>query len=314
MRRFAALALVLALTGCAAQTPAPSITPVSLKYCAISDSAGFNDDGLNRSVYAALQQLKVQTGARVSALEVGAKVTAESGIQKLVAAKCNAIITAGGSLVEPTLTAAKANDTIRFVSVSDTTELSDTAPNFVALSFKVDQAAYSAGYLAALSSADSGQVSVLNLIGDSVSRKSVKAFAAGVERFNSEKRAQVKVAKLTSFSETNKDVTFVLAGSSEAFGVEVGSYQGKIIGYGRDWFTDSRNKAIKPNILTSVIRNDVIGKVVAAVTQSNTSTIYDLSNQGVGLSESHDLNWPASFANSQSQIIKDFVDGKVRAY
>ena len=317
MRRFAALALVLALTGCAAQTPSPSITPVDDKYCAISDSAGFNDDGLNRSVYAALQQLKVQTGASVMAIEVSDKLTVEAGIRKLVDANCNAIISAGEDLTKSALAAAKANDTIRFISVSDIVNTEDSSPNFVALTFNIYQAAFAAGYLAAADS-PSEEIATLDLLKSSESKKSVRAFTAGVARFNTENRAQVKISNLGKIDQASQDVVFVLSGN----GVKLVDWTKrsdtgalklvKLIGYGRDWYTDTRNKELKPYILTSVVRVGVTDKVVAAVVDRSGSQNFDLASGQVGLVPENDLPFPRSFGAALDSIVKDFLDGKVR--
>ena len=317
MRKFAALALVLALSGCSAQTPAPSLTPVDLKYCALSDKAGFDDDGLNRSVYAALQQLKVQTGASVMALAVGDKLTAEAGLQELIDANCNAIITAGDDLAAPTLAKAKANATIRFVSVGDVTETSATSPNFVSLQFNIYQAAYAAGYLAA-ADAPSEEVATLDLLRSSESKKSLRAFIAGVERFNSDNRAQVQIVNLTDIFSASQDVVFVLSGNAEKLAgwpktTDAGASKLiKLIGYARDWYADARNKALRPYILSSVVRFDVTDKVVAAVASGAGSQSFDLASEQVGLVAANDLAFPRKFSTALDQIIQDFSNGKVK--
>lgn len=312
MRKFVPLALVLALTGCAVQSPSPSITPVDLKYCALSDAAGFNDDGLNRSVYAAVQQLKVQTGASVMAIEVSDKQPPKTGIDKLIESGCNAIITSGESLVAPALSAAKANSTTKFISVSDVLNTDSTVANFSSITFNIYQAAYAAGYLAAAETENNGEVAVLNLINDFGSRKTVRAFTAGVARFNTQNRSQVKLKNILTMKNENQEVVFVLSGSSADLGELSLGKDTKIIGYDRDWYTDSRNKDLRPNILTSVIRVDVVDKVAKAVIEGTASTSFDLTNAGVGLSSSHDLNWPTAFTNELDQITKDFIDGKVK--
>lgn len=317
MRKFAALALVLALTGCSAQTPAPTLTPVDLKYCALSDAAGFNDDGLNRSVYAALQQLKVQKGAAVVALEVGAKLAADQGLQDLVDANCDVVITAGEDLAKPALAKAKANQTIRFVSVGDIINTGDSSPNFVSLTFNVYEAAYAAGYLAA-ASAPSEEIATLDLLNSDESKKSIKAFGAGVARFNSENRTQVKIASLKDIFAAGQDVVFVLSGDgTKLTGWPKTNDTGamklvKLIGYGRDWYADARNKNLRPYILTSVVRVGVTDKVVAAVLAGSGSRNFDLASGQVGLIPENDLAFPSKFATSLDAIINDFSNGKVK--
>ncbi|MFM6977883.1 MAG: BMP family ABC transporter substrate-binding protein [Micrococcales bacterium] len=317
MRKFAALALVLALTGCSAQEPAPTITPVSTKYCALSDSAGFDDDGLNRSVYTALQQLKVQKGAPVVALEVGDKLSADAGFAKLVEDKCEAVISTGDSLAKPTLSAAKANPTIRFVSVSNNFKSEDSAPNFVALTFNIYQAAFAAGYLAASMTLDENETAVLNVKKNLEAKKSAKAFAAGVARFNQLKNADVRVTSLDTINDAWQDVVFVIAGNSSQMGEWNRSDTGalkliKLIGYGRDWYVDVRNKEFKQFILTSVVRNDVVGKVVAAVIDGAASADFNLTNEGVGLTPAQDLDWPTAYASAFERIVNELADGKLK--
>jgi basic membrane lipoprotein Med (substrate-binding protein (PBP1-ABC) superfamily) len=312
MRKLVALVLLLALTGCSAQEPAPSVTPVDIKFCALSDSNGFNDDGLNRSVYAALQQLKVQTGASVMAIEVSEQLAPAAGIQKLIEANCNAVITSGDALVGPALSAAKGNKSVDFYAVSDSINNSDYQANFKRLSFNIYQAAFAAGFLAAAESTSKAEIAVLNLRRDFASRKVVKAFTAGVARFNTQNRSQVKIKNLAKLSDLNQEVVFALAGSAKEFGDYEFSESVKLIGFGRDWYLDPRNESLQPNLLTSVIRFDVIGKVVSAVTEAKISASYDLTNEGVGLAAEHELNWPARFASELDLIIKDLLDGKVK--
>lgn len=308
MRKVAALALVLALTGCAAEIPAPSITPVNLKYCALSDSAGFDDDGLNRSVYAALQQLKIQTGAAVMAIEASQELAPNEGIQKLVDANCDLIITAGLGLVSPALQAAKQNSSIRFFAVSDIVNTESAASNFSAITFNIHQAAFAAGYLAASETENGAEIAILDLLKTSVSKKSIKAFTAGVARFNTANRSRVKLKAISSMQSAAQEVVFVLAGN----GSKLGTTKAKIIGYGRDWYEDQRNEEILPNILTSVMRIDAMGKVATAVTSNSMSVNFDLTNGGVGLAPAHDLIFPASFSGELERIIEDLVQGKIK--
>lgn len=317
MRKFAALALVLALTGCAATEPAPKVTPVDRKYCALSDSAGFADDGLNRSVYAALQQLKVQTGVGVMALETKAELTPKAGIQKLIDANCDAIITSGEDLAKPALEAAKTNDRIRFVSVSDILNTGGSSPNFVALTFNIYQAAFAAGYLAA-ASAPSEEIATLDLLNSSESRKSIRAFTAGVARFNSQKRAKVKISSLTQIEDASQDVVFALSGNGAKF-VDWTKRSDtsalkliKLIGYGRDWYSDARNTELRPYLLTSVVRFGVTDKVVAAVIDRAGTQNFDLASEQVGLVTEKEIPFPTDFGAALAEIVKDFSTGKVK--
>jgi basic membrane protein A len=316
MRKLLALLSVLALTGCAVQEPAPTITPVDLKYCAVSDAAGYNDDGLNRSVYAAMQQLKVQTGAAVSAVEVSDKLTASAALQKMVDAGCNAIIASGSALVSATLATSKNNPNIHFYTVSDAAKSGATSANYTAITFDIGQAAYVAGYLSAATT-DSGavanRININNRIKSAPSLKIEKAFALGVDRFNTKNKKQVSV--VISDVHSGEEIIFGLAGNATQLGLIAQSSatpQVKYVGFGRDWYSDVRNKDIKSSILTSVIRVDAIGKVVDAVVNQKASEHFDLSNDGVGLVDAHDVSWPIGFGGEVSQIIKDFQDGKVK--
>ena len=316
MRKLIVLLAVFALSGCAVTTPAPMVTPVDLKYCALADQAGFDDDGLNRSVYVALQQLKVQTGASLMALEVGDKLTPAQGIDKLIAADCNAIVAAGEDLTKVALASAKKNSTVRFVSVGDIINTGDSAPNFVALTFNIYQAAYAAGYLAA-ASAPSAEIATLDALKTTETSKSIKAFTAGVARYNTEKRSQVKISSLANIQAATQDVVFVLSGNSTALAdwpkAQAGAQkQINIIGYGRDWHEDIRNRNLQPYLLTSVVRKGVTDKVVAAVTASAATQNFDLANGGVGLVSENEIAFPREFGTALAAIIKDFSEGKVK--
>lgn len=305
MRKLLALIAVLSLSGCAVQEPAPEVTPVDLKYCAVSDSAGFNDDGLNRSVYAAMQQLKIQTGASVVAIEVSGKLGPSAAITKLIEADCNAIVTSGTQLITPTIAAAKKNSTIRFYSVSDSLVPGVSSANFSALTFNIFQAAYAAGYLAA--AASEGEVSIINKSFSKVTNKAVEAFTAGIERFND--KNQEKVSLNLSNTYNSQSTIFAVSGNSTLLPELNGA---RVIGFGRDWYGDVRNKEIRNTILTSIIRVDAIGKVVDAVINQRASQHFDFANGGVGLIDAQEVAWPSGFTAEESEIVRDFQDGKVK--
>lgn len=157
------------------------------------------------------------------------------------------------------------------------------------------------------------RINVNNKLKTSQSFKIEKAFALGVERFNSQ--SDKKISVVLSGVHSGEETIFAIAGYSKLIGVIAQSSATapvKIVGFGRDWYADARNKELRSSILTSVVRNNVIGKVADAVSNQSGSAHYDLSNDGVGLADAHDLNWPIGFAREMSQMIKDFQDGKVK--
>ena len=319
MRKFALLALVLALTGCSATTPAPAITPVDHKICALSDASGFNDDGLNRFVYAALQQLKVQTGSTIQATEVGAGASAAKSLDQFVKSGCAVILTAGDSLIPAAVKVADANPFVQFVAVNnklaDYTNQSST--NLQSVAFNMSQAAFAAGFLAADVAASGPlqeqRILVLDKIHTAVSAKSSKAFTLGVARFNALNAKSVQVSSASA--DDGSAIIFAIAGNSSELGVLVSNSSQLpryYIGFGRDWYADARNKNLRNQILTSVVRVDPVSRIVEAVVSPNGALDYNLANSGVGLAATHGFTLPANFESELKRIAQDFANGNIR--
>lgn len=241
------------------------------------------------------------------AIEVSEKLTAADAIQKLIDANCDAVVTSGAQLVNATLAAAKRNSEVYFYSVSDASKAGISTSNFTALTFNIYQAAFAAGFLAAASVADGAEINVQNKINTASSSKIIEAFASGIERFNNENQKKILLSAGSQIESIS--TVLALAGNSTQLPELNGA---KIIGFGRDWYGDSRNEDVKNTILTSIIRVDSIGKVVDAVVNQKVSQHFDLSNDGVGLVDAQAVSWPIGFVAEESQIAKDFQDGKVK--
>ena len=313
MRKSIVLATTLALllSGCSSAIPVPKVTPVALKYCALAND--FNDDGLGRAAYIALQQLKIQTGATVQATE--------GDIEKLISGGCNLIITAGDQLVSKTIAAAKNDSSIKFVTVVDNTAMpfyasSPNPANLSILNFNISQSAYVAGYLAA-AIVKENVVTVFDAIKSATSKKIITNFKLGVTRFNLTNRERVLVNQVLKLR--GAELVFAIAGNSGEFvfadetNPSAAYAMPKVIGFNRDWAADARNVSFKPSIITSVIRIDAVGKIVAAALATESQNqIFDLTNGGVGLAPVGELGYPTGFERELRAIVDELKSGKIK--
>lgn len=305
------LALSLLLTGCAATAPAPKVTPVDLKYCALAKN--FDDDGLGRAAYIALQQLKVQTGASVQATE--------SSLQKLTSSGCALIITGGDDLVNEALSNASVFPDIKFVAVADNFTMphdfidGSLPTNFSLLNFNMAQGAYLAGYLAAAETTEVNQVFLVDTLKNAYSKKLISNFKYGLERFNTAKGKNISVKLVSKLD--GLEVVFAIANDSTSLPpLEVTTGKPaipRIIGFSRDWAKDSVNESLKSSILTSVIRIDAVSKIVSAALDAKQQvTLFDLTNNGIGLAPTGDLAFPDGFDAEVKKISEELLAGKIR--
>lgn len=137
----------LLLTGCAAAPEAaPTVTPVDYKACAVSDEGSWHDKSFNESVYAGLQQAKVELGVQTADAESATAEDFAPNLQTMIDAKCDLTIAVGFNLVAPVNAAAKANPDFKFVTVDG---WSEGNANLKPITYKMQESSYLAGYLAA---------------------------------------------------------------------------------------------------------------------------------------------------------------------
>ncbi|KRE72679.1 hypothetical protein ASG77_08420 [Arthrobacter sp. Soil762] len=149
----ATLSLPLIISACGAapaETEANSVS-VDYKACAVSGAGGWNDHSFNEQVYNGLQQAKKKLGVPVVAFESKTADDFVPGISSLVDQGCKLVFSVGFDANDAVNAAAAANPEVRFVTVDGFVEDPGTT-NLKAVTYKMSESSYLAGYLAAAQS------------------------------------------------------------------------------------------------------------------------------------------------------------------
>jgi len=127
---------------------------VDFKACQVTDTGGIDDKSFNQTAYAGLQQAEEEFGVETAFLESQTPNDFEPNINALIEQECDLIVTVGFLLGDATAKAAEANPDVNFAIVDvdffDADKGEDiTYENVKELTFKTDEAAFLAGYVAA---------------------------------------------------------------------------------------------------------------------------------------------------------------------
>ncbi|MBI1854533.1 MAG: BMP family ABC transporter substrate-binding protein [Chloroflexi bacterium] len=329
-------------------TVAPTETP-KFKVGEVTDLGGVDDKSFNASGWAGMQKAMADLGVDGKYLESKQQSDYAKNIQQFVDEKTNLIVTVGFLLGVDTATAAKANPETKFAIVDysypdcfgTSVEGKDCGsateiPNVLGLTFQTDQAAFLAGYAAAAST-KTGKVGTFGGINIPPVTIFMKGFQAGVEYYNTQKKASVQVLGWDSakadglftgnfdstddgrkFAESlmqeGADIIMRVAGpvglGSAAVCKETGKC--KIVGVDTDWTVSAAE--YKDVILTSVMKNinvAVYNAIKAAQDGSFKGGVYlsTLANGGVGLATVNGAS--AELTAELDQVKADIISGKI---
>lgn len=336
----AALGVVALLAGCASAPADEAADGGSLALpCMVSDSGGFDDKSFNQSGFEGLTSASDELGVTPITVESAAETDFAPNIQSLVDQGCTLITTVGFLLADATKEASAANPDVNFAIVDDSSIVADNVKPIV---FDTAQAAFLAGYTAA-SYSTTGVVGTFGGLPIPPVTIFMDGFADGVEYYNSENAASVKVvgwdvaAQTGSFTggfaagveaktaaqgliDQNADVIFPVGGPIFLSAAEAIKDSGKdipLIGVDSDAYLTAPE--IKSMFLTSVLKQ--VGVGVADVTLaaangtfSNAPFVGTLANGGVGLAPFHDYASKVK-PDLQSQldaITKGINDGSIK--
>ncbi len=156
--------------------------------CEVTDTGGVDDKGFNQIAHEGLLQAEKELGVTTDLLESTTDADYAPNLQSFVDKGCNVIVTVGFLLADATKAAAEANPTVQFAIVDSNT----SAPNVQGLTFATDQPSFLAGYMAAATT-KSGIVGTFGGINIPPVTTFMQGFAKGVEYYNAQKKASVKV-------------------------------------------------------------------------------------------------------------------------
>jgi basic membrane protein A len=208
------LILVVALIACApAPTPAPTAAPPTkapdkppaLKVGFITDVGGIDDKSFNQTAWAGVERAIKELGVQGKYLQSRQQTDYEKNITTFVQEGYPLIITVGFLLGPDTAKGALANPKVNFAIVDYTYPdcwpsakvgvecgSEKPIPNVRGLAFQTDEAAFLAGYLAAGMS-KTGKVGTFGGLQIPTVTIFMKGFQAGVEYYNAQNKASVKV-------------------------------------------------------------------------------------------------------------------------
>ena len=204
---FVVLVLVLALSvaACAEEDDDPDAggdgddqtEQVDFKACMVTDTGGIDDKSFNQIGYAGLEQAQEELGIEIAFLESQTPNDFEPNINAHIDAGCDLIVTQGFLLGEATAAAAEANPDQQFAIIDfdffDADAGEDiTYDNVKELTFKTDEAAFLAGYLAAGMS-ETGTLGTYGGINIPTVTIFMNGFEAGMNHYNAEKGGDVEL-------------------------------------------------------------------------------------------------------------------------
>jgi basic membrane protein A len=130
-------------------TEAPQATeaPMVFKACQVTDTGGIDDQSFNATAYKGIQDAVAQFGVEGKYLESQQQTDYEKNINAFLQEGCNIIVPVGFLLGDATKAAAEANAAVPFAIVDYGYD--PVIPNVRGSGYKIDQATFLAGYLAA---------------------------------------------------------------------------------------------------------------------------------------------------------------------
>ena len=160
------------------------------KACMVSDSGGFDDKSFNQTSHDGLESAAETMGVQTGEVESNAPSEFTDNIQAMVDEDCDSVTTVGFLLGDATLAAAKKNKDVDFSIVDFAYEKAPA--NLKGLTFNTAEPSFLAGYLAAAKS-ETGVVGTFGGLEIPTVTIFMTGFAQGVEKFNEDNGADVKV-------------------------------------------------------------------------------------------------------------------------
>lgn len=331
--------------------PPPAAPTVAPKYKVgeVTDLGGVDDKSFNASGWAGVTKAVSDLGVDGKYLESKQQSDYAKNIQQFLDEKTDLIVTVGFLLGVDTATAAKANPNTKFAIVDysypdcfgTSVEGKDCGsakeiPNVLGLTFQTDQAAFLAGYAAAAST-KTGKVGTFGGINIPPVTIFMKGFQAGVEYYNTQKKANVQVLGwdtkkndglftgnfdstddgkkfATSLMQEGADIIMPVAGPVGLGSAAVCQQTKKclIVGVDTDWTVSAAE--YKDVILTSVMKNinvAVFNTIKTAQDGTFKGGVYlsTLANGGVGLAAVTGAS--AALTAELDQAKADIISGKI---
>jgi basic membrane protein A len=340
----------LALTTCSlldTEAPVPEQQSAAGSICLVTDTQGINDKSFNATAWKGVTDAQAQLGVAGAYLESEDDTFYDVNISAFIQGGCDLIVTVGYLIGGSTASAAEAHPEQKFAIVDfDFYDVAADPPvdvvfdNVKELTFRTDEAAFLAGYLAA-DVTRTGIVGTFGGLDIPTVTSFMDGFFLGVNYYNEKHGSNVQVLgwdpyiRVGLFSETFDDVQKgVTIGASlidegvdiimpVAGGVGLGTAaiaqeRGNvfIVGVDTDWTVSAPEYS--DILLTSVLKNMDVAVFNASqqVVDGNFSGglyIGTLANNGVGLASFHNLDSLVSddLRRELEQVKADIIAGNI---
>ena len=333
------LITVTLLAGCGGDSVKPEY---SVKVGLVADTGGIGDRSFNATAWKGVEDARNDMGIRGAYLESQVPADYELNTRRFLDQNYELIISVGFPQADATRAAAEANPDRKFAIVDYAYD--PVLPNVMGMTFKSDEAAFLAGYLAAGMS-ETGKVGTFGGMQIPPVTIFMVGMEKGVQHYNSQKGTNVqfigwKTDPASSacgagrFTETfvslekgrlfanqlmdeGADIIVPLAGTTGIGAASAIKDRAKMmIGVDSDQYISTPD--YKEIYLASILKNsdkacyDVIKTVVNTAFMGGTYT-GTLKNSGVGIAPYHDFQdrIPAALKSEIEQLKKDIIDGKV---
>ena len=165
--------------------------------CQVTDTGGVDDRSFNQTAFEGLDQAADELGFEADVLESQAESDFAPNIQAFLDQGCDLIVTVGFLLGGATATAAEENPDQNFAIVdydfsTAAGDAADEYDNVKELTFKTDEAAFLAGYVAAAMT-ETGTVGAYGGINLPTVTIFMKGFQLGIEHYNEENGTDVQL-------------------------------------------------------------------------------------------------------------------------
>ena len=321
---FLLMIAVFLLSGCGTNPPGTSLgsfADKSIRIGLITDQEGTGGSYYSKA-WEGLQKAEQDLGIGIAYLKAKDQKEYTARLKDFKQQKAGLILTFGDISVPAVLEAAKANPIIKYVIIDANTE--EVIPdNVLVISYKEEEAAFLAGYLA-------GRVTKTNVIGFITGRNDEAAqpyyfgFKAGVRSANPDCELMKGIAATytnnnrvktmtDSMLDSKADVIFHIAGIAGNAMIKAVEKAGK---YAIGSMVDQNPLAPKSVVSSVVINNDLVVYELAVQFKKGNLTLgkndkYGLAQNAVGLSENTKQMIPEALYNSILQYEERIISGKI---
>ncbi len=303
--------------------------------CLVTDEGRVNDGTFNQFAHEGAVAATEDFELEYTFIETQATTDYEANVATCIEEGFDIVITVGFLIGDATSAAAIANPDVFFIGVDQF--VADGPENYVGIQYREDEVGFVAGALAALVAEDLGSDTIAGVYGRDI--PPVKRFRNGYEQGAMYINPDINTlgvyiddfvapdrgaSAAEQFMGEGASVIFGAGGPTGTGGILTAAAEGVlVIGVDQDEWISSFGEGETPgseNIISSagkrvdlgvydMIQALVDGDMEAFVGGGN--HILNLENEGVGLTDSHEYEWPEGVAERIDEIVEGLIAGDI---